>query len=164
MTAFKMEAALNNHIQEEIYSSYLYLSMAAYAHEQGLNGFAHWMKLQSQEEWGHAMKMFEFVIQRGGRVQLKDIKKPPYDFESIPLMMKATFAHEQKITALLNKLYDDAGKQKDTGTQVMLQWFVSEQIEEEAQISEILQKLKFVADKSSGLLYLDKEMKKRGEK
>lgn len=161
MTNFKMEKALNDHILEEIYSSYLYLSMAAYAHEQGLNGFAHWFKIQSKEEWGHAMKMFDFIIQRGGRVQLKEIKKPPQDFGSAHETMKKTYEHEQRVTRLLNKLYEDAGQQKDNPTQIMLQWFISEQVEEEAQVADILQKFRFVSEKSSSLLYLDKELKKR---
>ncbi len=161
MNTFKMEKALNDHILEEMYSSYLYLAMAASAHNLGLNGFAHWFKIQSKEEWGHAMKMFEFIIQRGGRVALKDIKKPPHDFGTPHAMIKKTYEHEQKVSALLNKLYEEAGRIKDNATQVMLQWFIQEQVEEEAQVAELLQKFNYISEKSSAILYLDKEMKKR---
>ena len=161
MTAFKMEGALNAHVQEEIYSSYLYLSMAAYCHDLGFNGFAHWLKIQSKEEWGHAMKLYDFIIERGGRVLLNEIKKPPHDFKSIHAMVQQVLGHEQKVTAELGKLYEESGKSKDHASQIMLQWFVQEQVEEEASVNEILQKLKLVGEKSSSILYLDKEMKKR---
>lgn len=161
MTAFKMESALNDHIQEEMNASYTYLAMATYCHEIALNGFAHWMKLQSKEEWNHAMKIFEFIIQRGGRAQLKEIKKPRQDFKSIHEMMEQVLKNEQKVTSLLNKLYEEAGKTKDNATQIMLQWFVEEQIEEEAQVTQILQQLKLVPEKSGSMLYLDKELGKR---
>lgn len=163
MTAFKMEASLNGHLQEEIYASYLYLSMAAYCYTLGLNGFAHWMKVQSKEEWGHAMKLFDYVAERGGAIQFKEIKKPPQNFGSIPEMITKTLEHENHVTDLLNKLYETAGRLKDHATQVMLQWFIQEQVEEEAQIKAILQKFKYISDKSSAILYLDKEMGKRGE-
>ena len=161
MTTFKMENALNAHAQKEFYSSYLYLSMAAYSHELGFNGFAHWLKIQSKEEWGHAMKLYDYIIERGGRVLLHEIKKPPHDFKSIHSMVQQVLDHEQKVTAELGKLYEESGKAKDHASQIMLQWFVQEQVEEEASVSEILQKLKLVGEKSSSILYLDKEMKKR---
>ncbi|MBI4124899.1 MAG: ferritin [Deltaproteobacteria bacterium] len=161
MSAFKMEKALNDHIAEEIYSGYLYLAMAAFCYEKGLNGFAHWMKLQSKEEWGHAMKIYDFIVQRGGRVQLKEIKKPPADFGSAHPMMKQVLAHEQKVSAALNKLYEEAGRLKDNATQVMLQWFVGEQVEEEAQVNDILVQLQFISDKSSAIFFIDRHLGKR---
>ena len=161
MISKKMEAALNNHIQEEMYSSYLYLSMALFCHDLGLNGFAHWMRLQSKEEWGHAMKMLDYLLERGGHVDLKEIKKPPASFKTAHHIMELTLEHERKVTALIQKLHALAGKEEDTATQIMLQWFIGEQVEEEATVTDILQKLKFIAEKSSGILYLDKELKKR---
>lgn len=161
MISKTMETILNDHIQEEIYSSYLYLSMASYAAGLNFHGFAHWMKLQSKEEWGHAMKMFDYVIERGGRSILKEIKKPPHDFKSIFNMMTTTLEHEKKVTGLINKLYDAAGKEKDPATQVMLQWFLTEQVEEEAQITDILAKMKMFPESSSAILYLDKQLAKR---
>lgn len=156
-----MQDALNAHIQEELYSSYLYLSMAAYCHSVNLKGFAHWMQIQVSEENGHAMKMYDYVIQREGRVVLKDIQKPPHDFKSVLDVMQKTLRHEQKVTSLINKLYELALKEKDYPTQVLLQWFVSEQVEEEAQVMEILQKLELIHEKGSAILYLDKELGKR---
>lgn len=161
MSGFKMENALNNHVGEEVYSSYLYLAMAAFSYEQGLNGFAHWLKIQSKEEWGHAMKIFDFIIQRGGRAQLKEIKKPPSDFGSAHKMMKQVLAHEQKVSAALNKLYEEAGRMQDNATQVMLQWFISEQVEEEAQVQDILNQLEFISDKSSAIFFIDRHLGKR---
>ena len=156
-----MRDGLNTQVQNEIYSSYLYLSMAAYFHSNNLNGFAHWMRLQSSEEMGHAMKIYDYIIQRGGRVQLKEIKKPPHDFKSVKEVMEKTLAHEQSVTQCFHELYEQAAKQKDYATQSFLQWFINEQVEEEAAVNEILQKLYLIADKSSSILYLDKDMKKR---
>lgn len=156
-----MEKGLNDHLGEEIYASYLYLAMAAFCYEQGLNGFAHWMKIQSKEESAHAMKLYDFIVQRGGRVQLKAIAKPPADFGSAHQMMKQTLAHEQKISGLLDKLYEEAGRLKDNATQVMLQWFISEQVEEEAQVQDILIQLKYISDKSSAIFFLDRHLGKR---
>lgn len=161
MSAFKMEKALNDHIAEEIYSSYLYLAMAASCYEKGLNGFAHWMKIQAKEEWSHAMKIFDFIVQRGGRVELKEIKKPPADFGSAHKMMQQVLTHEQKVSAALNQLYEEAGRRKDNASQVMLQWFVSEQVEEEAQIQDILNQLQFISDQSSAIFFIDRHLGKR---
>lgn len=157
----KMEEALNRHMQEEIGSSYLYLSMAAWFLKENLNGFAHWMKIQSKEEWGHAMKFFEYIHERGAHVRLEELAKPEGDFESARDVIEKTFAHEKKVTALVNKLYELAGKEKDFATQEMLHWFLKEQVEEEAGVSLLLEKIKMIADKGSALLYLDKELAKR---
>lgn len=157
----KMEEALNNHIQEEFFSSYLYLSMAAYFSEQNLNGFAHWMKTQSREEWGHAMKLFDYLLQRNGRVFLKEIQKPLANFKSVENVFDLTLKHEQKVTAQIHKLYELAGKEKDYATQNELQWFIKEQVEEEATVQNIVEKLKIIGAKGGSLLYLDKEFGKR---
>lgn len=157
----KMEEALNTHIQEEIFSSHLYLSMAAYSAHLNLKGFAHWMKLQSKEEMNHAMKLFDYIIERGGKALLGEIKQPPHDFQSVENMIEMTLKHERGVTAMINKLYELSFQEKDYPTQVMLQWFVKEQVEEEASISEIFEKLKMIEKKSSAILYLDKALGKR---
>lgn len=162
MLSAKIQESLNAHIQEEVYSSYLYLSMSAFSLHLNLKGFAKWMKIQAEEEMKHAMKMFDYIVERGGRVLLKEIKKPPHDFKSAHNMMEETLEHEKKVTGLLNKLFETSQSAKDHATQIMLQWFIAEQVEEEAAVSEILQKLKLIADKSSAILYLDKELGKRG--
>lgn len=164
MLSNKIETALNNQVQSEIYSSYLYLAMAAYCAGEGFHGFAHWFKSQSKEEWGHAMKIFEYVLSRGGHSELKAIKAPPSSFRSIPDTMQQTLKHEQAVTHSINALYELAGKEKDYATQVALQWFVTEQVEEEAGVQEILQKIDLLKQSPSGLLYLDKELKKREAK
>lgn len=157
----KMEEALNAQIQEEIYSSYLYLSMAAYCAQKNFLGFAHWMKIQSKEEWGHAIKLLDYLNDRGGAVVLREIKKPPHDFKSIRNVIEMTLEHEKNVTGLIHKLFETAGSVKDYATQSLLQWYINEQVEEEAGVSLILEKIKMIADKSSGLLYLDKELGKR---
>lgn len=157
----KMEKALNAQVQEEFYSSYLYLSMAAHFAHNNLKGFSHWMKLQSAEERGHAMKLYEYIIERGGHLVLQALSKPTQNFKSILEIMEKTLEHEQKITAQIHKLYELAGQDKDYATQVMLQWFVTEQVEEEAGVLEIIAKLKMLPDKGGSILYLDKELGKR---
>ena len=157
-----MEKVLNEQIQTELYSSYLYLSMSAYCSEIGFHGFAHWMKEQSKEEWAHGLKIYDYIIERGGKIDLKEIKKPPQKFNSLTDMMQQTLKHEQGVSKRINDLYETAGKTKDHATQIMMQWFVTEQVEEEAQINDILQKMDKIAKTSSGIFYLDKEMGKRG--
>lgn len=161
MLTKKMEEALNEHIRWEFYSSYLYLSMSAYCYAVHLKGFGHWMKIQSQEETGHGMKLYEYVIERGSRVMLQPIEEPPHHFKTITDLVEKTLAHEKQVTVLLHKLYELSLKEKDYASQSILQWFVNEQVEEEAAIDDILQKLKMIGDKGSTILYLDKEMGKR---
>ncbi len=156
-----MQDALNSHIQKEIYSSYLYLSMSAYCEHINLKGFAKWFFLQSTEETKHSMKMYDYVIQQEGHILLQAIDKPPHDFKSVHEVVQKALEHEQKVTVLINKLYELALKEKDYPTQILLQWFISEQVEEEAQITTILQKLQLVHDKGSAILYIDKELGKR---
>lgn len=157
----KMEEALNGQIQVEVYSSYLYLSMSAFCHSINLKGFGNWMKLQATEEHHHAMKLFDYMIARGNRVLLKPIEKPTHTFKSINELIEKALGHEKKVTGLLNRLYELAGKEKDYATQTMLQWFINEQVEEEATVREILEKLRLIPDSSSAILYIDKEMGKR---
>jgi ferritin len=158
MVSKKMIDALNNHLNEEFFSSYLYLSMATYFEDKNLNGFASWFKLQSQEEWAHGMKIYEFINQTGGKVTLKAIKAPKTSWKSIMEIFKETLAHERHITGLINKLVGQAMQSKDYATNNFLQWFVNEQVEEEATVEEIINKLEMIGDAKSGLFMLDREL------
>ena len=126
-----IQEALNRHINEEFYASYLYLSMSAYCDSEDLPGFAHWLRIQSQEEYAHAMNLFDFVQDRQGRVTLLPIEQPTVEFGSVLDVMEATLAHEQEVSRLINRLYELASQQSDYPTQVHLQAFITEQIEEE---------------------------------
>ncbi len=154
--------ALNEQINKEFYSSHLYLSMAAYAESQNLPGFAHWMKLQQQEEHGHAMKLYKYVNERGGRVELGAIEQPPVDFKSPTALFEDVLKHERSITASINKLYEKSTKENDYATQVMLHWFIEEQVEEESSASEILETLRMAGEKGQALLMLDRQLARRG--
>lgn len=127
----KMLDAFNGQIKEELYSSYIYLSMAAYCESLNLPGFAHWMRAQSQEELEHAMKFYEFVLERGGRVALQALGQPPAEYEGPLGVFKETLKHEQFITGCIGNLYGLAVAEKDYASQIFLQWFVKEQVEEE---------------------------------
>lgn len=153
--------ALNDQINHELYSAYLYLSMAAYFESKNLPGFATWMKVQAQEETGHAMKFYDFIMARGGVVTLKAIAQPPADFKSPLEVFRQSLEHEKKVTALINKLYEQALTDKDYPAQVMLQWFINEQVEEEKNASEIIARLEMIGDSKGSLLYLDHELGKR---
>ena len=161
MLSKKMEEALNGQINAELYSAYLYLSMQAYFESGNLPGFANWMHIQTQEEWSHAMKLYDFVNSRGGKVTLKSIDEPPRDWASAAGVFEATYAHEQKVSGLIDDLVDLAISEKDHATNIFLQWFVSEQVEEEENASDILGKLKLVEGSSEGVYMLDKEMGQR---
>ncbi len=161
MLSKRLQGALNDQITEELQSAYIYLSMCAYFEAQNLRGMAHWMRLQAQEEIKHAMKIFDFVNDRGGRVQLGALDKPPADFKSPLDAFQKALAHEQKITSLINKLYDLADDEDDYPTEVMLQWFIEEQVEEEKSASEIVEQLKLIGDSGTGLLILDQKLSRR---
>ncbi len=161
MLSQKMQDALNEQINAEYYSSYLYLSMAAHCEAINLDGFANWLRVQTQEEMAHAMKIFDFVLERGGRVELKPIEGPPAQWDSPVAIFEATLKHEQHVTSRINKLVDLAIDQSDHATNAFLQWFVNEQVEEEATADAILQKLKLMADAPGGLFLLDRELAQR---
>ena len=161
MLSQEMEKALNNQINAEMYSSYLYLSMNAYFKSVNLEGFANWMQCQAQEEMIHAMKIYDFVNQRGGRVILKGIDAPPDSWNSPLVVFEETLQHEQKVTALINDLVDIAIKERDHATNAFLQWFVTEQVEEEESADGVLQQLKLLGDVGGGLYMLDREMASR---
>ena len=158
MVSKKMIDALNNHLNEEFYSSYLYLSMAAYLETKNLKGFANWFKIQSQEEYGHGMKFYGFINQVGGKVNLKAIKAPKTNWKSIMEVFAETLAHEKHISGLINKLVGQAMQGKDYATNNFLQWFVTEQVEEEATVEEIINKLEMIGDAKSGLFMMDREL------
>ncbi len=157
----EIEEAINKQINEELYSSYLYLSMSAYFENIGLRGFANWMYVQYQEEKDHAMKFYRYLIERGGRVKLYAIKEPPHEWDSPLHAFEETLKHEKHITECINNLVDLAEKKKDRATFNLLQWYVDEQVEEEANDEEIIQMLKMIGDQGHGLLMLDRELASR---
>ena len=159
MLTEKMEAALNNQINKELYSSYLYLSMVSYFDSVDLEGCSAWMKAQTQEEIIHAMKMFDYVSECGGRVTLEAIDKPQLDWASPLAAFEHAYEHEKYVTSLINDLMNIAVEEKDHATQIFLQWFITEQVEEEASASGVVQKLKLAGD--SGLFLVDRELGQR---
>ncbi len=161
MLSERMLNALNRQVNAELYSAYLYLSMAAYFESINLKGFANWMKVQAQEELSHAMKFFDYINERGGRVKLEAIEKPPNEWDSPLHAFEATYEHEQKVTKMINDLVNMAMEEKDHATYNMLQWFVAEQVEEEASADEIRQQLRLIGEDGRGILMLDRELGKR---
>jgi ferritin len=126
-------------------------------------GAAKWFHLQSEEEWEHAMKFYKFIIDRGGKVQLKAIDQPQHDFKSLLGTFEETLTHEKKVTTLINKLYEQALKENDYPAQIFLQWFITEQVEEEANAIAIIERIKMVGEKASSILWVDKELAKRAK-
>jgi len=161
MLTQKMEEALNNQVNAEMYSSYLYLAMSAHFSEQNLEGFAHWMNMQAQEELGHGMKFYNYINERGGRVVLQAIAAPPVTWDSPLAVIEAVLTHEQKVTSLINELVDLAISEKDHASNIFLQWFVTEQVEEEASVNAVLQKLKLLGENSGGMFMIDQELSTR---
>lgn len=157
----KMLKAINKQIGEEMFSSYLYLSMAAYFESMNLPGFAHWMKLQSKEEYGHAMKFFEYIIDRGGKVTLAEIAAPKTEWKSPLAVFEETYAHELKITGCINNLVKIAREEGDLATESMLKWYIDEQVEEEKNATEIVDLLKKIKDSAQGLILLDRQLAAR---
>ena len=157
----KMEQRLNQHIGEELYASHLYLSMSAHFSAEGFDGFANWLRKQSQEEYGHGMKIYNYINEQTGRVILKAIPEPKTKFASHVEVFEDVLAHEQKVTRQINDLVNLAIQLGDHATHVFLQWFVTEQVEEESQASEVLAKVKLVGDNGPGLLALDRDMGSR---
>ena len=153
-----IQEAINNQINAELFSAYLYKSMSANLHSENLTGMAAWMDLQAQEEMQHAMKFYDYLIERGGRVKLLSIDEPEYEWGSPLEIFEASYKHEQYITERINNLVDLSLKEKDHATGIMLQWFVSEQVEEEAGVDEIVQKIKMISDSKHGMYMLDKEL------
>jgi len=157
----KMEEALNNQVNAELYSAYLYQSMSAHCASENLPGFANWFDVQVQEEVTHAMKIYRYILERGGKVTLKAIDQPPNKWSTPLSIFEATYTHEQKVTGLINDLVDLAIAEKDHATNIMLQWFVEEQVEEEASADEVLQNIKRAGDSTDALFMIDRELGKR---
>lgn len=157
----KMYAALNKHMNIELYSAYLYLSMASYANSIGLKGAANWFMVQYQEEMVHFMKFYNYINSQGAAICLSAMSAPPCQYKSLLDMFEQTLKHEQFITKCINDLTDLALKEKDHASHIFLQWFVTEQIEEEENDRDIIGKLKLIGDNGHGLLMLDAELAAR---
>ena len=163
MISKAMQDAINDQINKELYSSYLYLSMAASFENKNLPGFAHWMRIQEGEEREHAMKFYDFMLDRGATVLLAPIAAPESDWKSALDLFKQVAQHEAAVTASINALYELALKEKDYPAQVMLQWFITEQVEEEKNAAEIVQQLELVEARGTAVLMLDHQLGKRAE-
>ncbi|MGQ9649119.1 MAG: ferritin [Phycisphaerae bacterium] len=157
----KIESAFNKQINAELYSSYLYLAMSAWLESKNFKGMAHWMRAQAAEEQTHAMKFYEFIHDRGGRVKLTVIDEPPADWASPAAVFKDAYRHECKVSALIHGLVDLAAAEKDHAALNFLQWFVSEQVEEEAHASEIAEKLEMIGDSRGPIFMMDAELGRR---
>ncbi len=157
----KLQKAFNDQIKHELYSAYIYLAMAAYFETKNLPGFAHWMKIQYKEEVTHALKIFEFLNDRQERVLLQAIPQPTLEFSSSLEVFEETLKHEQEVTSLINALYELAKEANDHASAVFLQWFVSEQVEEEKNATAIIQTLKMIKSEGAPLIMLDRELAKR---
>jgi ferritin len=158
MLSEKLQDALNDQTNKELYSAYLYLSMSAYCVAENLPGFANWMRVQAQEEVGHAMRLFDYVNARRGRVVLKAIEMPPPIWKSPVEMFEQVLEHERRVTGMINRLYELALKENDYATQMELQWFVTEQVEEEDSAGQVVEQLKMVGEQPMGLLMLDRQL------
>ncbi|MBZ0265526.1 ferritin [bacterium] len=158
----KLQAALNDQINKEMASAYLYFSMASWLHDQNLDGMASWMNAQAIEEMGHAKKIYSYVYERGGRVILDAIDKPKSDWKNAVEVFTDTLAHEQLVTKSIHALLDLAIKDNDHAAKVFLNWFIEEQVEEEASVESILDRLKLVGDKGVGLFMMDRHLGERG--
>jgi ferritin len=158
----KMQEALNRHVQLETSSAYLYLAMSAWCEAKAWKGFARWLRVQADEETAHARKSLDFLLARGGEARLGAIGAPPSSWGSPLDVFEKVLAHERAVTAAVDDLAATADAEGDRAAQVFLQWFVSEQVEEEARAAEIVEKLRLVGDRPSAPLYLDKEYGKRG--
>ena len=156
-----LQRALNEQLKQELYSSYLYLSMAAYCESINLSGFAHWMRQQADEEREHAMKFYDHILDRGGRVALQALPQPPSEFPSPTGIFEQALAHEQEITSLINELYRRADAEQDPASQVFLQGFITEQVEEEKTAAQIVQTLRMAGDDKVALLMIDRELAAR---
>lgn len=162
MISKNMQAALNKQINNEIFSAYLYLAMSAEAAFKGYKGTAKWFQVQFQEELAHAMKLKDYLLERGAEVDMGALAKPKVGFKSVLAMFEATLAHEQEITRSLEALMDLAVKEKDYASQGLLQWYITEQVEEEANDNEIIGMLKMAGTSTGSLLMIDKQLGKRG--
>lgn len=161
MLSDKMQQEFNERINNEFYAWYLYTSMAAYFESKNFPGFTNYMKLQAAEEMMHAMKNYGYLLERGGKVELKTIDGVPNDWDSPLAAFEAALAHEEKVTAIYNNFMDVAKEEKDHAAQIMIQWFINEQVEEEANANSVVERLKMAKDSPGGLFIIDQELGKR---
>lgn len=161
MIGKRIQDAMNDQIKHETFSAYLYFSMAAYFHSQALDGMAQWMKAQAQEEFGHALRFFNHINDRGGRIELQALDKPQTEWESPIAAFTAALGHEEFITGKINDLAKLADEENDRAAGIMLQWFVTEQVEEEDTVSAVIAMLKLIGDSGHGLLMADRELGER---
>jgi ferritin len=157
MLSKKISDQMNAQINHELYSAYLYLSMSAHFENENLPGFAHWMRVQSQEEVEHAMKFYNYIYDRDGKVVLQTIDQPPSEFGSPLEVFQMGLEHEKKVTGLINQIYSSADQESDYASKVFLNWFVEEQVEEEKSATDIVETLKLIGDNKSGIFMLDRQ-------
>ena len=158
MISERMEAALNEQVNKEFFSAYLYLAMSAYSNTIGLPGFAHWMRMQYEEESLHVTKMYDYILGQGGEVHLMAIEEPEKEYGSPLQIFEKTLEHEQYVTDMIHRLMDLAIEEKDYATQTFLQWYVTEQVEEEANVNDILAPLRMVGEDKGGLMMIDQQL------
>lgn len=163
MISKNLQDQINDQINKELYSAFLYLSMSAYFEDKNLPGFAKWLRLQYEEETAHAMKFYDYLVERGARVELKAIDQPQTEWKNSLEVFEDVLEHEKKVTSLINNLYELAIKEKDYPSQIMLHWFIDEQVEEEANASLIVEQIKLIEERGSAMLFLDRELGKRSE-
>jgi ferritin len=162
MLSKAMTGAINDQIQAELFSAYLYLAMSAHFQTANLGGFAHWMSVQAKEELGHAMKFYGYLTDRSAAVTLQAIPQPPSTFTTPTGIFEQSLEHEKKITGRIEKLYAQAVQENDYATQSFLQWFINEQIEEERNATQIIEELKLVGESGSALFLIDRQLASRG--
>jgi ferritin len=158
-----MQDALNAQINAEQASAQLYLAMSAHCQGKAFRGFAHWLRVQAGEETAHALKLVDFVLDRGGKLELKPIPAPPTDFGGVTQVFERTLEHEKGNTARIGALFEQARRERDHASEVALQWYVTEQVEEEARVGQVLDHLRAVGEQGGGIWYLDSRMGKRGK-
>ena len=158
MLSQNMNEVLNRQIQDEFQASYLYLAISAYCEERNLPGFATWLRAQSEEERTHALRLFDFLLRREGHIELREIGQPPSGFGSPLEMFEAVLEHEKKVTKRIDKAYKAALEERDNATAVELQWFITEQVEEEKTAGDIVAQLRMVENDTVALLMVDREM------
>ncbi len=161
MISEKMQEALNGQVNKEFYSAYLYLAMSAYCNTIGLPGFSNWMRQQYEEESLHVTKMYDYILAQGGKIHLQQIDEPPKEYGTPLEIFEQTLAHEQFVTGCINELMALAIEERDYATQTFLQWYVSEQVEEESNVNDILAPLRMVGKEGGGLMMIDQQLAKR---
>lgn len=158
MISDKMQEALNKQVNAEFYSAYMYLAMSAYCNNMGLPGFAHWMRMQYEEESLHVTKMYDYILDQGGTIHLETIEEPPKEYGTPLEVFETTLEHEQFVTGLIHKLMDLAVEERDYATQTFLQWYVTEQVEEESNVNDIVAPLRMVGEDKGGLMMIDQQL------